>query len=151
VRLTGDVALLEILSRPGYRCQGYEPVDLAAKATAGAPDLRPHEDEVQATCCRALELHPLVVWGFRMNAGGVWRENKDGTRRYIKYGWPGMLDWTGMLVGGRRCDIEFKRIGEVPTADQQATIDRINGGGGLAFVAHSVDDIYSAIPLRPTR
>lgn len=148
LRLKGDVELLELQQRIGYRRNG-EPSAQAQYARRGEMiDTRPLERDVQSAVLKALNLHPLVAWVFRMNTGGVWREDEQGKKTYIKYGWVGMLDITGQLKDGRRLDVECKRIGEKATPEQQATIDRINQSRGLAFVAHSVDDVYAAIPLR---
>jgi hypothetical protein len=42
---------------------------------------------------------------------------------------------------GRFLAIEVKRPGNKPTAEQQQFIDTINGAGGLAFVAYSVEEV----------
>jgi hypothetical protein len=149
MRLKGEIELMELVSRKGYRCAQLKPSEQAQFQRRGEMvDTRPYEADVQVAVLRALTLHPLVAWCYRMNVGGVERANADGTLRFIRFGWPGMLDITGQLVDGRRLEVECKRIGEKATPDQQATIDRVNKAHGLAFVAHCVDDVYAAIPLR---
>lgn len=148
-RLSGEIELQELQKRIGYRGGAVTPSVQAQYGRRGEMiDTRPYERDVQPAVLHALNLHPLVAWAFRMNTGGVWREDENGKRTYIKYGWPGMLDITGQLKDGRRLEVECKRLGEKATPDQQATIDRVNGARGLAFVAHCVDDVYAAIPLR---
>jgi hypothetical protein len=48
---------------------------------------------------------------------------------------------------GRFPPIEVERPGNRPTFEQQQFIETINEAGGLAFVAHSVEEEEKSIPL----
>ncbi len=94
------------------------------------------ERDVLPVVLLALRMHPKVAWAERLNTGGaVYGE------RYVRFGWLGMLDITGQLKDGRRLDVEAKRPGKWATPDQAATIEMVVRHGGVAFVAHGVDDV----------
>ncbi len=94
------------------------------------------ERDVLPVVLLALRMHPKVAWAERLNTGAaVYGE------RYVRFGWPGMLDITGQLKDGRRLDVEAKRPGKWATPDQTATIEMVVRNGGVAFVAHGVDDV----------
>jgi hypothetical protein len=64
----------------------------------------------------------------------------DGS--YIPTHTRGVSDIIGCLPKtGRFLAIEVKRPGGKPTPEQQQFIDTINGAGGLAFVARSIEDV----------
>lgn len=91
-----------------------------------------------------LERHPKVAWAHRMNVGAV----KRGAR-FIRFGEPGMCDITGQLRSGLRLEIEMKRPGKQLTEAQRAFIDRVCAAGGVAFVAHDVEEVRCALRLLP--
>jgi Holliday junction resolvase len=53
----------------------------------------------------------------------------------------GVSDLLGCLPGGRALAIECKRPGGRPTAEQVRFLEDIKSRGGLAFIAHSVDEV----------
>lgn len=64
----------------------------------------------------------------------------DGS--YIPTHTRGVSDIIGCLPpSGRMLCIEVKRPGGKPTLEQQNFLDTINRAGGLAFVAHSVEEV----------
>ena len=68
----------------------------------------------------------------------------DGS--YIPTHTRGVSDIIGCLPKtGRFLAIEVKRPGGKPTPEQQQFIDTINGAGGLAFVARSIEDVEEAL------
>ena len=79
-----------------------------------------------------------IVW--RMQSGMV----SDGAQMY-RIGTVGMPDIAGMLRGGQMFAIEVKRPGGKPTQVQQGQIDEIVRHGGLAGVAHSVEEARAII------
>ncbi len=114
----------------------------------------------------ALEAHPAVAMAYRQNTGAA-RFGDD--QRLVKFAYEGAADITGMLVGGRRLDVEVKNPGEWPTPEtfarwersegyrgkpfrltkrirrllaQKQNLDAINAGGGLGIVAYDVEDVY---------
>ena len=76
-----------------------------------------------------------VAFAFRANAGGM----TDARGQYVKFGFKGMADITGMLKGGRRLEVECKRPGKLPTAEQNAFLFRVNDGGGFGCWVDSVE------------
>lgn len=103
------------------------------------------ERDVQASVLAFLRKHPRVAWAQRFNSGVTKISNADGTERFIRFAFKGCSDILGMLRGGRFLAVECKRAGERPTDEQRAFIDAVNGGGGLAFVACSIDDVARAL------
>ena len=59
----------------------------------------------------------------------------------IAYGTVGMADWAGIVMGGKRLEIEFKDTDSVQSPEQknyQAMIERF---GGIYILAKSVEDV----------
>ena len=82
---------------------------------------------------------------YKHQNAGIYR---DG--RYIPSHTRGVSDIIGCIPKtGRYLAIEVKRPGGKPTPEQQQFIDTINGAGGLAFVAHSVEEVESKLLLTP--
>jgi hypothetical protein len=70
---------------------------------------------------------------------------RDGS--YIPTHTRGVSDIIGCIPKtGRFLAIEVKRPGGKPSPEQQQFIDMINGAGGLAFLAMSVEDVISKLP-----
>ena len=102
---------------------------------------KPLEKEIQKAILQFLKIHPKVQWVARFNSGTF----MDGDRYIRSNSQDGMSDILGMLKGGRLFAIECKTaIGKVQD-NQQVFLDLINAGGGLAFVARSVDDVMLAL------
>lgn len=95
------------------------------------------EKDIQKQILMLLRKHPKVAWVARFNSGTF----MDGDRYIMSNSQRGMSDILGMLKGGRLLAIECKsRTGRIQP-HQQEFLDLINAGGGLAFVARSVDDV----------
>lgn len=70
----------------------------------------------------------------------------DGS--YIPTHTRGVSDIIGCIPKtGRFLAIEVKQPGGKATAEQQQFIEMINAAGGLAFVAHSVDEVVALLPI----
>jgi hypothetical protein len=80
------------------------------------------------------------IFCYKHQNAGIYR---DG--RYIPSHTRGVSDIIGVLPGGRFLAIEVKRPGGKPTPEQLDFIDRVNEAGGLAFVAHSIDEVSSCL------
>ena len=93
------------------------------------------EKDVLAACLQLLTVHPKVAFAFRANAGAM--QNPRG--QWVKFGFKGMVDISGMLKGGRRLEVEVKRPGKLPSADQNAFLYRVNRDGGWGVWVDSVD------------
>src|SRR5690242_9737335 len=73
---------------------------------------------------------------YKHQNAGIYREG-----RYIPSHTRGVSDIIGCIpTSGRFLAIEVKRPGGKLTQEQQQFIDMISGAGGLAFVAHSVEE-----------
>jgi hypothetical protein len=97
------------------------------------------EKDIQKQILMLLRKHPRVQWVARFNSGTF----MDGDRYITSNSQRGMSDILGMLKGGRLFAIECKsRTGRIQP-HQQEFLDLINAGGGVAFVARSVDDVLN--------
>lgn len=74
---------------------------------------------------------------FRNNTGIL----KDARGRHVKFGLcVGSSDLIGLTCDGRFLAVEVKREGKHPTKEQQRFIAMVDDMGGIAFVAHSVEE-----------
>ena len=64
-----------------------------------------------------------------------------GGQRYVAFGFVGLSDIAGVLVGGRAFYVEVKAKAGKVSKEQKEFIDKVNFSGGLAFVARSVSDV----------
>jgi hypothetical protein len=75
----------------------------------------------------------------KITTTGIYVRSRD---TYIKNPSKGALDIYACLPpNGRSCWIEVKKPGGRVSPEQQQFIDIINQAGGLAFVAHSVEEV----------
>jgi len=64
----------------------------------------------------------------------------------VKFGLKGQADITGMMLDGRRLEVETKRrTGGVQSPDQKAFQAMIEGGGGVYILASSIADLMSGL------
>lgn len=99
------------------------------------------EKEIQKQILSFLRKHPKVAWVARFNSGTFVNDDRYITSNSQK----GMSDILGMLKGGRLFAIECKsRTGKIQP-HQQDFLDLISAGGGLAFVARSVEDVLAQL------
>jgi len=87
----------------------------AKAAAASVP-----EAEHLKMCLEFFDLHPLVDWCTRINTG-MWQEED----RVIRFGFKGCADIIGQLVDGRMFAFEVKRVGNKPTLEQMAFLQRV--------------------------
>lgn len=74
----------------------------------------------------------------------VWRNNCGRAGRVL-FGVPGQADISGLLLGGRRLEIEVKSRRGVQSKEQIAFKGMIESMGGLYVLARSVDDVKNAL------
>lgn len=86
---------------------------------------------------KALRTHPAVSWAERQNTGSA----RIGGR-FIRFGWPGCSDVLGMLRDGRFLAVECKSPTGKLRPEQAVFLERINGAGGVGFMARDCRDIY---------
>jgi hypothetical protein len=95
------------------------------------------EKDIQKQILTLLRKHPKVQWVARFNSGTF----QNGDRFISSNSQSGMSDILGMLKGGQLFAIECKtRTGRI-MPHQQDFLDLITAGGGVAFVARSVEDV----------
>jgi hypothetical protein len=85
---------------------------------------------------RAIKAHPLVAWAERMNSGCA-----SIGARFVRFGWPGAPDVVGQLRDGRFLGVEVKAKAGRLRPEQAIFLERINGAGGVGFVAHDLRDV----------
>jgi hypothetical protein len=83
----------------------------------------------------------------RVNAGKMKMVNGEGRLRWVNLAPAGTSDIIGMLKGGKFFAIEVKAPDRIRTTTQlqQEFIDKINNGGGVAFVAISIQDVINKL------
>lgn len=89
---------------------------------------------------KALRAHPAVVWCERMNSGAA----KVGGR-FIRFGFTGCPDVLGQLKDGRLLGVEVKGPTGRLRTEQAFMLERINGAGGVAFMARDLRDVVHAL------
>jgi hypothetical protein len=104
------------------------------------------ESDVVRACLNYLTVRGIFAW--RQNTGGAAFQHKDKTY-HVRFGFPGMSDILGVLPGGTILACECKKPGARTSkkrALQQAAFrEQVTKSGGLALVAHTVDDLHDAI------
>ena len=90
---------------------------------------------------KALRAHPLVAWAERQNTGAA----KVGGR-FIRFGWPGCADVLGQLRDGRFLAVEVKGPTGKLRPEQAVFLERINGAGGVGFMARDCRDVLRELP-----
>ena len=115
----------------------------APKKRAPRTEPRKHllEKDVQKQILMLLKKHPKIHWVARFNSGTF----VDGDRYITSNSQRGMSDIMGMLKGGRLLAIEVKSATGRIQPHQQEFLDALSAGGGLAFVARSVEDVLVRI------
>jgi hypothetical protein len=117
--------------------------------------LRNRESDLVRACLDWLMLHRIKAW--RMNNTGVFDPVKKIHRSF--HGLKGVSDILGILpqrvrlaggaeeLFGNFLAIEVKRPGEKPRPDQEAFLEDIRAGGGIALCVHSLNELEAG--LRP--
>lgn len=91
----------------------------------------PLEKEVQKN---GIILLRSLGWAVhRRNVGIMKWKDKKGSTRMFRMNEAGMSDTWGMLPDGRRFELEFKRSGKRPSAEQLAWLKSQNGPHCVAF------------------
>lgn len=96
------------------------------------------ERDVLASILEYLPYAKPVAWFARMNSGGY--EIKG---QFVRFGFKGCSDIIGQLRDGRFLAIEVKRPGGTVTEDQVEFLAKVQRANGVAFVAHSLDDVQN--------
>jgi len=112
------------------RTRAVKPKDPSAPPT-------PSESDIQKTIMAYLKAHPSVCWVARFNSGTMETDGRYTAFNTLK----GCPDLMGMLKGGHFFGIEVKSKTGKPTQAQDDFICKVLGGGGLAGIARSIDDV----------
>ena len=100
---------------------------------------KPLEREIQKNAVVLLEALGWRV--YRRNTGAMTASYK-GRERLVRFSEPGQSDLWAILPSGAHGEIEIKRPGNWPTADQVAWLKSMNGvGGSVAFWVSNLDDL----------
>ncbi len=103
------------------------------------PPVQP-EKEVVRDCLEFLSLQRGVTC-WRNNTGMALSSYKGKTRA-IRYGTVGSADIIGLIAPqGRFLGVECKRVGKEPSDDQKAWLAAVREAGGVALVAHSLQEL----------
>lgn len=98
------------------------------------------ERDVLRCCIEILDNHPVVVLAWRQNTGLAM-----GGQHAVRFSFSGCADILGMLKGGRFLAVECKATGKEPTYEQQAFLDRVRNGGGLALWVDDPQQLVEAL------
>jgi hypothetical protein len=106
------------------------------------------EQSIQSAILALLRAYGIFC--YKHQNSGIYSVKRQS---YIPSHTRGVSDIIGCLKDGRFLAIEVKRPGGRPTPEQTQFIDMINQNGGLAFVAHSVEEVQEQLHeyLRPNR
>ena len=111
--------------------------------------LEPSHGEALASVLAYLAHCPAVAWAHKMNTGAHVQSGFDDrgrkVRRFIRYGFPGLSDVIGQLRDGRFLAIEIKVKRDKLSPEQADFLAQVNAAGGLAFVAHGIDDAQATL------
>lgn len=98
------------------------------------------EQGIQRTILEYLRWRGIFCW--KNNTAGIYVKARN---TYIPSHAPGVSDILGVLPGGRFLAIEVKAPKGRVSPHQQQFIDSIIQRGGLAFVAHSVQEVEKGL------
>lgn len=101
----------------------------------------PTEQEILNAILEYLNRSGHFAW--RNNTGGIYKTHGEH-QRFFRFGLPGSADILGIQYQtGRFIAIEVKRPGKKPTDLQENFLKIIRHQGGIAMVAHSIDDVIN--------
>lgn len=111
----------------------------------------PLERDIQRVILEALRLHPNVARIERTNTGAGRFVGKDGKAgRFVRFGFQGQADLTGVAKDGRVIAIEVKRprTRKDVSPEQRAYLDQVREAGGYAGVATCVEEAFAVVEGR---
>lgn len=121
-------------------------MEVKAKPKAKAKPKKPLESDIQRAVIGLLKRHPKVAWVERMNSGAFKvGSNALNKGRFFRSGFVGCSDIIGQLKTGQFLAVEVKRPGGKVSDAQAAFLESVNKGGGLGFVAYSIDDVIKQL------
>jgi hypothetical protein len=128
-----------------------------------APASRRREREIQTQILALLHARGVVCW--KAGSGGFRVTDTAGRERYVKMGHTGVADIIGVIPWcklfdkaadsphadslGRFLAVEVKQPGKDATPEQANFLASVRQAGGLAFVAHSCEEVAKALGWTP--
>ncbi len=103
----------------------------------------PLERDIQKSILEYLKLRGFYAW--RNQTQGTWDAGKGIYRNAQTL--KGVSDILGVLSGGRILAIEVKRPGGKLSLDQVEFLKKVQGLGGKAFVAYSLQDVIESLTV----
>ncbi len=129
---------------PAHSRKGKKPTEAVLDLLGDAVTSKRTNDKPEAAALHevmlALRAHPAVCWVERMNTGAARIGN-----RFVKFGFTGCPDVLGQLTDGRMLGVEVKAPKGKLRPEQAVMLERINGAGGLGFVAHDLRDVHRVL------
>ena len=130
----------------------FEPPAQPKRRRPGAAKKRePLERDIQRVILQALRLHPAVARIERTNTGAGRFVGKDGKAgRFVRYGFAGQADLSGLAKDGRVIAIEVKRPGTRKDLrpEQAEYLRQVREAGGLAGVATCAEEAFAIVEGR---
>lgn len=110
----------------------------------------PKETEITPIILEGLRMHPSVLRVERSNTGSGRLMHNGKPGRFVKFGFVGQPDITGVSRDGRVIAIEVKRRStrNRTSAVQKAYLAEVRAVGGLAGVATSLDEAIAIVEGR---
>lgn len=93
-----------------------------------------------------LNLIGALAW--RNNTGALRPQRRDGSYGFVQFGYRGSGDVLGVLPDGKFISIEVKAGRDRIRESQEWFIEEVNRRDGIAFVAHSLEDVEQALRHR---
>jgi len=139
-----EIAAIHAFYAPAYGKQAPE-IPASRAPRVAKPRTEPSEAEILKAIMALLKRHPKVAKVWRVNSG-VAQYQYVAKTSYVRFNTAkGMSDIMGLLKTGRTLAVEVKARKGIVHEHQQKFLDDINAGGGLAFVARSVDDVLAKL------
>lgn len=105
---------------------------------------KPLEKDIERAILLYLELLP-ECFAWKNDNVGIYDPRKKTYRKVVsKFKPAGVADIIGIYMG-KFLAIEVKRPGGKTTEHQKAFLEQIKISGGIAFVAHSVDEVIEKL------
>ncbi len=82
---------------------------------------------------------------FRRNVGALKWLDRNGKSRLTRFNEPGQSDVWAIGPSGLHIEIEVKKQGEVPRANQAAWLSDVARAGGIALCVTSLDELAKAL------
>jgi hypothetical protein len=141
----------DYLGKPGIQPALFDPPAQPKRRRAGTVRKPvPKEVDIQRMILDALRLHPAVERIERTNTGAGHLVNRGKVGRFVRFGFAGQADLSGLSSCGKVIAIEVKRPQQRSnlTTEQREFLGQVRKVGGLAGVATSVEEAFAIVEGR---